>query len=93
MAKTDVKQAFRLLQVRREDWSLMKIKWQGQYYYVDKCLPFGLRSAPFLFNRTAEAFKWILKHVYRVKHIIHYLDQARSQGGGSRGFGRTPLVA
>ena len=39
---------------------------------MDKCLPFGLSSAPFLFNQTAE--EWILKHVYRVKHIIHYLD-------------------
>ena len=73
MAKTDIKQAFRLLPVRREDWPLLGIKWQGQYY-VDKCLPFGLRSAPFLYNRTAEAFEWILKHVYGVKHIIHYLD-------------------
>ena len=59
MAKTDVKQAFRLLPVRREDWPLLEIKWQGQYY-VDKCLTFGLRSAPFLFNRMAKAFEWIL---------------------------------
>lgn len=73
MAKTDVKQAFRLLPVRKEDWPLLRIKWQAQYY-EDKCLPFGLSSAPFLFNRTAEALKWILKHIYRVKHIIHYLD-------------------
>ena len=30
---------------------------------MDKCLPFGLRSAPFLFNNNmvADALEWILE--------------------------------
>ena len=73
MAKTDVKQAFRLIPVQPADWPLLGIQWQGQFY-VDKCLPFGLRSAPFLFNRLAEAFEWILRHNYGITDILHYLD-------------------
>ena len=56
LAKVDLKNAFRLCPVRPEDWHLLGIRWRGQYY-VDKCLPFGLRSAPFLFNMVAEALE------------------------------------
>ena len=73
MAKTDVKHAFRLIPVHPLDWPLLGIKWENQYY-VDKCLPFGLRSAPFLFNRLAEAFEWVLRHNYGIEDTLHYLD-------------------
>ena len=46
LAKVDLKNAFCLCPVRPEDWHLLGIQWRGQYY-VDKCLPSGLRSAPF----------------------------------------------
>ena len=46
MAKTDVKHTFRLIPVHPLDWPLLGIKWENQYY-VDKCLPFGLRTLPF----------------------------------------------
>ena len=46
--------------------------WNGQFY-VDTVLPFGLRSAPFLFNELANALEWILtKH--GIEFVIHYLD-------------------
>ena len=35
--------------------------WAGQFY-VDTVLPFGLRSAPFIFNKFATALEWILQH-------------------------------
>ena len=38
----------------------MGIYWQSQYY-VDLYLPFGLRSAPFLFNQFSNALEWILQ--------------------------------
>ena len=38
MAKIDLKAAFRMVPVRREDWELLGIYWQDQYY-VDTCLP------------------------------------------------------
>ena len=73
MAKIDLKAAFRMVPVRREDWELLGIYWQDQYY-VDTCLPFGLRSAPYLFNQFATALHWILQHNYGLSHLIHYLD-------------------
>ena len=71
--KLDLKNAFRLIPVRREGWHLLGTHWQGQWY-LDKCLRFGLRSSPALFNQLAEALEWILHNNYAVTHIIHYLD-------------------
>ena len=37
-------------------------------------LPFGLRSAPFLFNQLSDGLEWILKNNYGIQHVIHILD-------------------
>ena len=60
-AKLDLKHALYLCPVSPSDWDLLGKHWQGKFC-VDLSLPFGLRSSPFLFNRLAEAFEWILKH-------------------------------
>ena len=73
MAKVDLKSAFRMVPVRQEDWELLGIHWQNQYY-IDTCLPFGLRSAPYLFNQFTDALHWILQNNYDIPHLIHYLD-------------------
>ena len=73
MAKTDLKSAFRLIPIHPDDWHLLGIHWQDQYY-VDLYLPFGLRSAPFLFNQFSDALEWILKHNYGLQHVLHILD-------------------
>ncbi len=72
MAKLDIKSAFRLCPVRPEDQCLLGMRWQGKFYY-DRVLPFGLRSAPFIFNCLAEVVEWeAMQRVVRVVH--HYLD-------------------
>ena len=73
MAKLDIKHAFRLCPVRLADRELLGIHWNGQFY-VDLRLPFGLRSSPYLFNRLADAFEWILKNNYHIHDLMHYLD-------------------
>ena len=73
MAKVDLKSAFRMVPVCRNDWELLGMKWR-EAYFVDTCLPFGLRSAPYLFNQFAEALQWILQHNYCLQWLIHYLD-------------------
>ena len=70
MAKVDLKNAFQLCPVHREDWHLLGICTSFSF----KCLPFGLRSAPYLFNMVAEAMEWILKHHFGIHHCFHYLD-------------------
>ena len=73
LAKVNLKNAFRLCPVRPEDWHLLGIRWRGQYY-VDKCLPFGLRSMPFLFNMVVDALEWILRYHFHQQYCFHYLD-------------------
>lgn len=73
LTKIDLKNTFRLVPVAKQDWQLLGIHWRGKYY-VDKQLPFGLRSAPFLFNELATALHWILQTNYCIGPIIHYLD-------------------
>ena len=73
MAKLDLKHAFRLCPVSPNDWDLLGMHWQGKFY-VDLRLPFGVRSSPFLFNRLADAFEWILKNNYAIPALMHYLD-------------------
>ena len=59
LAKTDIESAFRLIPVAPKDYELLGMYWDQQYYY-DKVLPFGLRSAPALFNQLSDAVEWIL---------------------------------
>ncbi len=73
MRKIDIRSAFRLCPVCPQDWELLWLTWRGKFY-IDKCLPFGLRSAAYLFNQVAEALEWIMKYDHGVDNPIHYLD-------------------
>lgn len=73
MSKVDLKSAFRHIPVRRQDWPLLGCFWEG-HYYVDKCLPFGLRSSPATFNRLADGLEFILSSNYGIVDLLHYLD-------------------
>ena len=73
MAKIDIKHAFRLCPVRPQDYPLLGIQWQGNYY-VDTRLPFGSRSSPCIFNQFADALWWIITTIGGIALIVHYLD-------------------
>ena len=79
LSKIDLKNAFRLIPVQQSDWNLLGIHWRDKYY-IDTCLPFGLRSAPFLFNQLADAIHWTLHQQYGVRHLLHYLDDFFTAG-------------
>ena len=53
-------------------------EWNGEVY-LDSCLPFGLRSAPRLFNILADLLEWILQQE-RVSSCLHYLDDFLTVG-------------
>ena len=65
--------------MRQEDWNLLGIHWKSEYY-IDTYLPFGLRSAPFLFNRLADSIHWILQNNYDIRYLLHYLDDFLTAG-------------
>ena len=47
--------------------------WKGKFYY-DKVLPFGLRSAPYLFNQLSDAVEWILIYKGLISFVCHILN-------------------
>ena len=49
LAKLDLKEAYRAVPVHPSDQRLLSVAWKGTTY-LDKALPFGLRSAPKLFR-------------------------------------------
>lgn len=69
LAKIDIKCAFRNIPVHPADRYLL---WK-QAIYVDKVLPFGLRSAPKLFNAVADALQFCALF-QGTAHVSHYLD-------------------
>lgn len=72
LAKLDLKSAYRMVPVHPDDRHLLGMEWQGKVL-VDTALPFGLRSAPKVFNVLADCLQWIFQHS-GIKHVLHYLD-------------------
>ena len=73
MAKLDIKSAFRICPVHPSDWHLLGFCFRD-YYFVDLCLPFGLRSSVNRFTQLSDTLSWILRNNYNIKFISHYLD-------------------
>ena len=72
MAKMDIKEAYRLVPVHPEDRLLQGMQWQDTFY-IDKTLPFGLRSAPLIFTALADGLEWAIRQ-RGVEYIFHYVD-------------------
>ena len=72
LVKIDLKDAYRMIPIHPADHYLLAITWEGATY-VDRSLPFGLRSAPKLFTAVADALAWAL---FRrgIRFLLHYLD-------------------
>ena len=54
LAKVDIELAYRLIPVHPQDRPLLAVVWDNQIF-IDPMLPFGLRSAPKIFNVVADA--------------------------------------
>ncbi len=68
LAKVDIESAYRI--PRTANYK----QWSGKgRYNVDPMMPFGLRSAPKVFNVVVDALNWYL-HQESVRYCLHYLD-------------------
>jgi hypothetical protein len=74
LAKTDIESAFPQFPVHPNDWELLGIYWNKSYYF-DKVFPFGLRSAPYIFNQLSDALEWILLNKCFMSYVGHILDE------------------
>ena len=72
IAKIDIKAAYRLVPISPYDRPLLDMRWKDQVY-IDGMLPFGLRSAPKIFNTLTDALEWLVARE-GVRYIFHYLD-------------------
>ena len=80
IAKLDLADAFRHINVRQEDWELLGTVFNHDVdgvlvkkYYFDVVLPFGLRSSPKLFSDFADALQYIMLQ-RGVSECHHYMD-------------------
>ena len=73
LAKLDIKSAFRICPVHPADWHLLGFTF-CDLFFVDLCLPFGLRSSVNRFTRVADTLSWIMQTNYDIAHSTHYLD-------------------
>jgi hypothetical protein len=86
MWKEDMKDAYRLVPVRSEDWPLLGRAWDrwdnsGRTFYLnDMVLPFGVSSSAGIFNCFAEAVQELAKILRPNSFIGHYLDDAAGVG-------------
>ena len=73
MTKSDIQSAFCIIPVHPDDWELLGMSCKGLFFF-DKALPFGLRSASYLFNQLSDALEWLVKNHLTIPFIIHILD-------------------
>ena len=72
MAKLDLRSAYHMVPIHRDDQWLLGIKWRDAIF-VDKVLSFGLRSAPNLFTAVADGLAWAM-YCNGISAVLRYLD-------------------
>ena len=65
MAKIDLKDAYRVINVRPEDWHYLGSTWTNdegeKEYYIDFVLPFGLKTSAKIFTMFADELQFCMK--------------------------------
>lgn len=72
LCKFDINEAFRYIRIRRDQMFLLGFQFKGLFYY-ERCLPFGLSSAPGLFEIFATAINDFIE-AGGVPDCFHYMD-------------------
>ena len=72
LVKADIKEAFRMIPVHPHDQHLLGVRLYDSYY-VDRMLPFGLRSAPKIVSAVADAIQRMLSQ-RDITNLLHYHD-------------------
>lgn len=72
LAKSDIKNAFRIIPIHKDDQNLFLIQWNG-LFYRDLVLEMGCSSACRIFEAFSSAIAWITKTKLGIPNV-HYLD-------------------
>jgi len=78
----DAEDAYYRIPINKKYYHLLAIKWRNKYL-IFKCLPFGLATAPKIYNKFADGLKWSCDYhktnlfynkVSKSSNVEHYLD-------------------
>ncbi|XP_061466237.1 uncharacterized protein LOC133377049 [Rhineura floridana] len=84
MGKCDIKSAFRLLPVHPQDFELLGLAFDGEYY-VDRALPMGCSISCSVFERFSSFLEWAVKRRAGLQSVVHYLDDYLFAGPADSG--------
>lgn len=73
IAKSDIKDAFRIIPIHPDSRPLLGFMWNDQFY-IDMCLPMGCSISCNIFERFSSAIQDILISQFKVTHMSHILD-------------------
>ena len=73
LAKTYVKNAFRMIPVSPSDYHLLGMEWQG-FYYFDKCMPMRFYSSCKTFELVSTALEWVAHKHLKIDYTVYLLD-------------------
>ena len=72
MAKSDIKDAFRIMPVNPDDYHLLGFTWENRYYY-ERCLSMGASSSCNIFEKLSCALQWYMLNKYNAAGMSHIL--------------------
>ena len=73
MAKTYIKNAFRIIPIRPEDYGLLGKQWRDFYYY-DRSLPMGCSLSCLTFETFSTTVEWTAHSKLNISYLLHLLD-------------------
>lgn len=73
LAKTDIKNAFRIIPIHFNDYGFLGMQWRG-LYYCDRCMPMGCSSSCLTFETFSTAVEWVAHNKLKIDYILHLLD-------------------
>ena len=73
LAKTDIKNVFRIIPINPADYHLLGIKWR-KFYYYDCAMPMGCSSSCCTFETFSMAVEWIAQEKLLIDRLLHLLD-------------------
>ena len=82
LSKVDIECAFHIAPFHPDDWHLLGMKFNNQYYF-DMRLSMGSRSSPYNFDTIGQALEFICKVNYLIQFVEHLLDDFLTVEPGS----------
>jgi hypothetical protein len=80
MSKIDIESAYRCIPVRPEDWPLLGLEWNNQFFF-DIVMQFGITSATAIFEWYSSAAQYIAEQSCAIKDMVHYVDDFMLMNG------------